>query len=291
MKFTKYLKESSAPKNTLVIDEEFHNPDKPSFVDTELDTFYAPVKQLIDKGEFEAARKELDLLEADLNELDAANSKKKFFRFPQFMIDSQRKQINSLRSMLPKNESIEDMEKRCENCNNLLNDAGTCPKCDHGDEDVTDRDEEMNEELTAREKLKIAFPELNFDRQEPVNEECKNEELSNKEKLKRAFPELNLDKDETIVNEELSVREKLKNAYPELNFDTDLSESAENPDGYDDFDDDYYDLDDVEQDRAHASLYGGDRMYCDCGKKLVMTEWGGYCPDCTPEDPEDIYKD
>ena len=50
-----------------------------------------------------------------------------------------------------------------------------------------------------------------------------------------------------------------------------------------DYDDDYDDLDDVELDRRHAALYGGDRMYCDCGTKLKMNEWGGYCPKCEPE--------
>ena len=50
---------------------------------------------------------------------------------------------------------------------------------------------------------------------------------------------------------------------------------------WDEYDDDYYDLDDVEQDRMHAALYGGDRTYCDCGRRLVPDEDGYfYCPEC-----------
>lgn len=41
------------------------------------------------------------------------------------------------------NESVYDMDKRCEKCNTLLNDAGTCPKCDDGEEDYEDRDEDF----------------------------------------------------------------------------------------------------------------------------------------------------
>ena len=214
-----------------------------------------------------------------------------------------------------KNESVEDMDKRCPECNTLLNDGGTCPKCDDGEEDYGDEDDKMsitestsccevekfgkwfviknsdgtyaensdgtpkifksekeatenitttiNEELSVREKLKKAYPELNFeDTPSPVTESVVSEELSNKEKLKRAFPELNFDSTESGVTED---------------YDTDVDEYD------DDIDDDYYDLDDVEQDRVHAALYGGDRMYCDCGHKLVMDEWGGYCPNCEPE--------
>ena len=50
---------------------------------------------------------------------------------------------------------------------------------------------------------------------------------------------------------------------------------------WDEYDDDYYDLDPVEEDRAFAALYGGDRIYCDCGKRKVPDEDGYYyCPDC-----------
>ena len=41
------------------------------------------------------------------------------------------------------NESVYDMHKRCEKCNTLLNDGGTCPKCDDGEEDYEDRDEDF----------------------------------------------------------------------------------------------------------------------------------------------------
>lgn len=301
MKFKKYVKESRTLENKITLNEETfgadYNPDNHSFVSDEIDAIYKPVKDLIEKGEFDAAEKELNLLEDDLNELDVANSKKKFFRFPQFMIESQRKQLRALRAMLPKTESIEDMNNRCEKCNSLLNDGGTCPKCDDGEEDMRDSTDDINEELSVREKLKRAYPELNFDKPAVV-EECTNEELSNKEKLLKAYPELNFNRVEEqtdeVLSEEMSAKEKLKKAFPELNFDSSVAESVEETapqDYFDDIDDDYYDLDDVEQDRAHAALYGGDRMYCDCGKKLVMTEWGGYCPDCDPLDPEDAYKD
>ena len=57
--------------------------------------------------------------------------------------------------------------------------------------------------------------------------------------------------------------------------------SDEDAPEYDEYDDDYYDLDPVEEDRAHAALYGGDRTYCDCGKRLVPDEYGYfYCPVC-----------
>lgn len=43
-------------------------------------------------------------------------------------------------------ESVADMNKRCEKCNTLLNDGGTCPKCDDGEEDYGD-DDDTNEAL------------------------------------------------------------------------------------------------------------------------------------------------
>ena len=53
---------------------------------------------------------------------------------------------------------------------------------------------------------------------------------------------------------------------------------------------DWLDDDPVEQDREHANLYGGDREYCDeCGRRLTMGEWGGYCSHCNPE--YDTYED
>ena len=119
--------------------------------------------------------------------------------------------------------------------------------------------------------------------------------MSDAEKLKRAYPELNFDRSSELVTEsttceELSVRQKLKNAYPELNF-GDVTESYDEYEDSDDWYDDDYEMDDVEMDRAHAALYGGDRMYCDCGRRLVMDEWGGYCPECNPQDPMSVYDD
>ena len=57
---------------------------------------------------------------------------------------------------------------------------------------------------------------------------------------------------------------------------------------------DWLTADPVDQDREHANLYGGDREYCDeCGRRLTMGEWGGYCSHCHPdyEDYEDEYLD
>lgn len=49
--------------------------------------------------------------------------------------------------------------------------------------------------------------------------------------------------------------------------------------------DDDYDIDDVEEDRIHAALYGGDLTYCKyCGERLKRNEWGGYCPTCDSEE-------
>ena len=388
-------------------------------------------------------------------------------------------------------ESFEDMDKRCEACNTLLNDMGKCPKCDEGEEDYGDEvelteetdvctcgecedcltRENLEEELSNIEKLKRAYPELNFDEPEVIEEEVKCEELSNLEKLKRAYPELDfgepltegtgadttqmiknamtaLAKDDkntwakTVVNvvdmipdsladdlfdtakdklhnvkinaeqrkklndaagvetneaantigkvldfidtrdEILANPERTKNIVvsalgiaalieptpvlevitlvvefipapilakilafiqtlnpvilgseasklgssianniqkndtnEELNelFDLDLNVSdlvkvdggtgnsvpflggtsnidtnesiEEDNDPYADYDDDY-DFDDVEEDHLHSSLYGGDRTYCSCGRRLIRDEWGGYCPVCDAEEEE-----
>ena len=176
-------------------------------------------------------------------------------------------------------ESIDDMDKRCPECNTLLNDGGTCPKCDDGEEDYGDeqfegcegyrarkygaywfgitgpddlmlRDEEnklilfktkdeankyiednckkpLVETMSNLEKLKAAYPELNFD--EPMTEEVVTEELSNWEKLVRAYPELETEEliTEGCVEEELTNSEKLKRAFPELNFDEPVVEEVE----------------------------------------------------------------
>ena len=111
MKFKKYVKESFEVESKInTLDENFldndWNPDRPSLVQDELERFYGPVKKLIDDGKFEEARAEIAELERDLNELEAENSKKKFFKFPQFMINAERRRIDALKAKLPKNESI-----------------------------------------------------------------------------------------------------------------------------------------------------------------------------------------
>lgn len=274
MKFKKYVKESneSALKmNTLnenFLDNDW-NPDAPSLLQDEIERFYGPIRRMIDGGKFEEAQFELAGLERDLNEFEAENSKKKFFKFPQFMINAERNRIEALKAKLPKNESIDNMDKRCEKCNTLLNDSGTCPKCDDGEEDYGDNSK-LDEELSVRERLKRAYPELNFDTTEI--KESKDDNMT----------------ESTITTEELSNKEKLKRAYPELNFDSSISENIEPEDNFD-YDDDYDIEDDVEMDRRHAALYGGDRMYCDCGTKLSHDEYGSYCPRCEPHDSEEAY--
>lgn len=157
----------------------------------------------------------------------------------------------------------------------------------------------VNEAMSNKEKLKAAYPELNFDAS--VTESVVVEEISNREKLLRAYPELNFDNAvvEESLTEKMSVRDRLKAAYPELNFDTTVTESArldpedeiEEFDDYSfDYDDDY-DFDDVEADYAHASLYGGDLTYCKhCGTRLERNEWGGYCPECDKDDIDQTLK-
>lgn len=295
MKFKKYIKESAEPvvKHTLVINEDFTNPDAPSYASDELYRLYRPVEKMIEEGRYEEAKAELDELSADLDALEERNKTKRFFKYPQYIIDAQRKNISAYRAKLPTNESIDDMDKRCDNCNTLLTDAGECPKCDLGEEDYGD---EIKEELSNKEKLKIAYPELNFE-DKVVTEEIKTEELSVREKLKAAYPELNFDGNTVSeevedtksdsIEEELTNAQKLKAAYPELNI------GVEKPveESWDEYDDDYDFDDDVELDRRHAALYGGDRMYCDCGEMLKHDEYGSYCPECDPKDPEDAYDD
>lgn len=55
--------------------------------------------------------------------------------------------LEELKSSAVIKESVADMNKRCEKCNTLLNDGGTCPKCDDGEEDYGDDDtsEALNE--------------------------------------------------------------------------------------------------------------------------------------------------
>lgn len=44
--------------------------------------------------------------------------------------------IHEAEVILNLNESVDDMDKRCEKCNTLLNEIGKCPKCDDGEEDL-----------------------------------------------------------------------------------------------------------------------------------------------------------
>lgn len=44
--------------------------------------------------------------------------------------------IHEAEIILNMNESVSDMDKRCEKCNTLLNDMGKCPRCDEGEEDL-----------------------------------------------------------------------------------------------------------------------------------------------------------
>lgn len=46
--------------------------------------------------------------------------------------------IHEAETILNMNESVDDMNRRCENCNTLLNEAGKCPKCDEGEEDLNE---------------------------------------------------------------------------------------------------------------------------------------------------------
>lgn len=47
--------------------------------------------------------------------------------------------IHEAEVILNMSESVEDMDKRCEECNALLNDMGKCPKCDDGEEDLEEK--------------------------------------------------------------------------------------------------------------------------------------------------------
>ena len=295
MKFKKYINES-CKESKLTLEEGFDNPDRMFTEYHPADSAYDDIENAIANKDYAKATELLDEFEAELDEIESKNATKKLFKFPKFIIDGQRRVIEKYRKQIPMEESLNDMSRRCEECNTLLNDAGTCPKCDDGEEDYGDK-EVVEEALSVRDKLLRAYPELNFDKSadsENMTEEIQTEELSNREKLLRAFPELNFENSDTVTesvaNEELSNKEKLKRAYPKLNFDGDIQESIDPEDDYAEYDDDY-DFDDVEEDRRHAALYGGDRMYCDCGHKLAHNEYGSYCPSCEPQDPEEVYED
>ena len=149
------------------LNEAYESPniDQPSFVEDELERLYGPIRKMINDGDYEAAEKELDELTDDLDEFEAQNNKKRFLKYPQFMIDGQRKQLAALRAKLPTKiavgESIDDMEKRCERCNTLLNDSGTCPKCDEGEEDYGDERLQLDESIFDDAKLTLDEEVLN----------------------------------------------------------------------------------------------------------------------------------
>lgn len=179
---------------------------------------------------------------------------------------------------------IDDMDKRCDKCDTLLNDMGKCPVCDEGEVDIdTDvlgeckkAEQPLVEARSAKELLDAAFPGVfNWDNSSPESEIT-----------------------EAVVTEELSAYDKLLQHFPELaqtkksvDDSNTLPESVSSP-AKDEYDDNYdFEDDDFEADRIHAALYGGDRMYCKCGKKLVMDEWGGHCPDCDAVDFDTRYDD
>lgn len=64
-------------------------------------------------------------------------------------------------------ESVADMDKRCEKCNTLLNDGGTCPKCDDGEEDYGD-DDDTNEALNESKCSKYVSKECPDDVAEEI---------------------------------------------------------------------------------------------------------------------------
>lgn len=107
-------------------------------------------------------------------------------------------------------ESFENTSKHCVECDSQLTENDSFSEYD-----------KIEEKLSNLEKLKRAFPELNFENS--YTEEVIKEDLSNWEKLVRAYPELDTYESE-IIHEELSNIEKLKAAYPELNFDNHIAE-------------------------------------------------------------------
>lgn len=202
MKF-KVLKESTSNYITEGSDDfMFLNPDdaRNNYVKDEVDRVYDPIRKMIKDGKYEEALNELTEREQELDELEETNKKKRFFKYPKFMINNERLRIDKLKAQIPtaKNESVEDMDRRCEECNTLLNDAGTCPKCSDGEEDY---DNEIKEELSNKEKLERAYPGVfNF------SDNIITEEKSIKDRLKAKYPELNFNEspsaDTTVINEE-----------------------------------------------------------------------------------------
>ena len=134
------------------INEEFENPYNPITFDEIVDGTYRDLFRMIDDGDYEGAKAEIEEIERQHEAEVEANNKRKFFKYPAFMIRKEGELIAYLKNRverMKKNESLEDMDNRCEKCNTLLNDQGTCPKCDDGEEDYGDRDDsdEKNESV------------------------------------------------------------------------------------------------------------------------------------------------
>lgn len=75
--------------------------------------------------------------------------------------------LEELKSSGAIKESVADMDKRCEKCNTLLNDGGTCPKCDDGEEDYGD-DDDTNEALNESKCSKYVSKECSDDVAEEI---------------------------------------------------------------------------------------------------------------------------
>lgn len=139
-------------------DREAMNPDAYPMSWELIDNFYGPIYKLIEDGKFDEAKKTIDELDADLAEFEATNNKRRFFRYPRFMIDGQKREMQALHRAydravakaeaeapaLAESYAKEGNHERCENCGTLLNDMGTCPKCDDGEEDYRDLDEAIH---------------------------------------------------------------------------------------------------------------------------------------------------
>lgn len=79
--------------------------------------------------------------------------------------------IHEAEVILNMNESAEDMDRRCEECNALLNDMGRCPKCDEGEEDLDEAVlNEAPDKLTKKlDKLSAKDDKLMLKRAEAVS--------------------------------------------------------------------------------------------------------------------------
>ena len=134
MKFKKFTNESiDCVKYTLS-----EHVDTPTIGQDEMYRIYAPIENHIAEGKFDVAKSMLDELSADLDSFEDSR-KNKLFKMRSF-IDFQRRKLKSyydkLEAAQNKTESLQDMDKRCDKCNTLLSDNGSCPKCDEGEENI-----------------------------------------------------------------------------------------------------------------------------------------------------------